>query len=386
MNIDFVRSRFIKHFDGTTGELYASPGRINLIGEHTDYNNGFVFPGAVNKGIIAELKPNGTDKVKAYSIDEKDYVEFGLNEEDAPRASWAKYIFGVCREMIKRGVDVKGFNTAFAGDVPLGAGMSSSAALESTYAYALNDMFGDNKIDKFELAKVGQATAHNYVGVKCGIMDQFASVFGKEGSLIRLDCRSLEYSYFPFDPKGYKLVLLNTCVKHTLVGSPYNDRRLSCEHVAEVIKEKYPEVESLRDANLDMLEEVKEQLKPEDYSRAKYVIGEVQRVLDVCDALEAGDYETVGKKMYETHFGLSKDYEVSCEELDFLVDVAIDCNVTGARMMGGGFGGCTINLVKEELYELFIEEAEKKYMEKYGKTPKVYDVVIGDGSRKLVVE
>ena len=386
MNIDFVRSRFIKHFDGTTGELYASPGRINLIGEHTDYNNGFVFPGAVNKGIIAELKPNGTDKVKAYSIDEKDYVEFGLNEEDAPRASWAKYIFGVCREMIKRGVDVKGFNTAFAGDVPLGAGMSSSAALESTYAYALNDMFGDNKIDKFELAKVGQATEHNYVGVKCGIMDQFASVFGKEGSLIRLDCRSLEYSYFPFDPKGYKLVLLNTCVKHTLVGSPYNDRRLSCEHVAEVIKEKYPEVESLRDANLDMLEEVKEQLKPEDYSRAKYVIGEVQRVLDVCDALEAGDYETVGKKMYETHFGLSKDYEVSCEELDFLVDVAIDCNVTGARMMGGGFGGCTINLVKEELYELFIEEAEKKYMEKYGKAPKVYDVVIGDGSCKLVVE
>ena len=247
-------------------------------------------------------------------------------------------------------------------------------------------MFGDNKIDKFELAKVGQATEHNYVGVKCGIMDQFASVFGKEGSLIRLDCRSLEYSYFPFDPKGYKLVLLNTCVKHALVGSPYNDRRLSCEHVAEVIKEKYPEVESLRDANFDMLEEVKEQLKPEDYSRAKYVIGEVQRVLDVCDALEAGDYETVGKKMYETHFGLSKDYEVSCEELDFLVDVAIDCNVTGARMMGGGFGGCTINLVKEELYELFIEEAEKKYIEKYGKSPKVYDVVIGDGSRKLVVE
>ena len=386
MNIDFVRSRFIKHFDGTTGELYASPGRINLIGEHTDYNNGFVFPGAVNKGIIAELKPNGTDKVKAYSIDEKDYVEFGLNEEDAPRASWAKYIFGVCREMIKRGVEVKGFNTAFAGDVPLGAGMSSSAALESTYAFALNDMFGDNKIDKFELAKVGQATEHNYVGVKCGVMDQCASVGGKEGSLIRLDCRSLEYSYFPFNPKGYKLVLLNTCVKHALVGSPYNDRRLSCERVAEVIKAKYPEVDSLRDANFDMLEEVKDQLKAEDYGRAKYVIGEVQRVLDVCDALEAGDYETVGKKMYETHFGLSKDYEVSCEELDFLVDVAIDCNVTGSRMMGGGFGGCTINLVKDELYELFIEEAEKRYKEKYGKSPKVYEVVIGDGSRKLVVE
>ena len=285
--------------------------------------------------------------------------------------------------MIKRGVDVKGFNTAFAGDVPLGAGMSSSAALESTYAYALNDLFGDNKVDKFELAKVGQATEHNYVGVNCGIMDQFASVFGKAGSLIRLDCRSLEYQYFPFKPQGYKLVLLNTCVKHELVGSPYNERRLSCERVAEVIKAKHPEVESLRDASFEMLEEVKAELKPEDYSRAKYVIGEVVRVLDVCAALEAGDYETVGKKMYETHFGLSKDYEVSCEELDFLVDIAIDCGVTGSRMMGGGFGGCTINLVKEELYEIFIAEAEKRYNEKYGKAPKVYDVVIGDGSRKI---
>jgi galactokinase len=383
MDIEFVRSRFIKHFDGTTGSVYASPGRINLIGEHTDYNNGFVFPGAVNKGIIAELKPNGTDKVCAYSIDEKDYVEFGLNEEDCPRASWAKYIFGVCREMIKRGVPVKGFNTAFAGDVPLGAGMSSSAALESTYAYALNDLYGENKIDKFELAKVGQATEHNYVGVKCGIMDQFASVFGKAGSLIRLDCRSLEYQYFPFKPQGYKLVLLNTCVKHELAGSPYNERRLSCEHVAEVIKSKHPEIESLRDANFEMLEEVKAELKAEDYNRAKYVIGEVERVLDVCNALEAGDYETVGKKMYETHFGLSKDYQVSCEELDYLVDIAIDCGVTGARMMGGGFGGCTINLVKEELYDIFIAEAEKRYKEQYGKLPKVYDVVIGDGSRKL---
>lgn len=383
MEIEYVRSRFIKHFDGTTGAVYASPGRINLIGEHTDYNNGFVFPGAIDKGMIAEIKPNGSDKVRAYSIDYKDYVEFGLEEKDCPRTSWAKYIFGVCREMIKRGVPVKGFNTAFAGDVPLGAGMSSSAALESTFAFALNDLFGDNKIDKFELAKVGQATEHNYCGVMCGIMDQFASVFGKAGSLIRLDCRSLEYAYFPFNPIGYKLVLLDTVVKHALVGSPYNDRRLSCEHVAAVIKTKYPQVDSLRDANFDMLEEVKAELKPEDYNRAKFVIGEVKRVLDVCDALEKGDYETVGKKMYETHYGLSKDYEVSCEELDFLVDVAVECGVTGSRMMGGGFGGCTINLVKEELYDAFIEKALAAYKDKYGKQAKVYEVVISDGSRKL---
>ena len=239
MDIEFVRSRFIKHFDGTTGSVYASPGRINLIGEHTDYNGGFVFPGAVDKGMIIEIKPNGEDKVKAYSIDLKDYVEFGLNEEDAPRASWARYIFGVCREMIKRGVDVKGFNTAFAGDVPLGAGMSSSAALESAYAYAINDLFGENKIDKFELAKVGQATEHNYIGVKCGIMDQFASVFGKEGSLMRLDCRSLEYQYFPFKPEGYRLVLVDSVVKHELASSAYNKRRESCENVVKAIAKKH---------------------------------------------------------------------------------------------------------------------------------------------------
>jgi len=384
MDIEFVRSRFIKHHDGTTGSVYASPGRINLIGEHTDYNGGFVFPGAVDKGMIIEIKPNGTDLVKAYSIDLKDYVEFGLNEEDAPRASWARYIFGVCREMIKRGVDVKGFNTAFAGDVPLGAGMSSSAALESAYAYALNDLFGDNKIDKFELAKVGQATEHNYIGVKCGIMDQFASVFGKEGSLMRLDCRSLEYQYFPFKPEGYRLVLVDSVVKHELASSAYNKRRQSCENAVAAIAKKHEGVEFLRDCTLDMLAEVKEEISAEDYMRAEYVIEEIQRVLDVCDALEKGDYETVGQKMYETHHGMSKKYEVSCEELDFLNDVAFDCGVTGSRVMGGGFGGCTINLVKNELYETFITTAKERFKEKFGRSPKVYDVVISDGSRKLL--
>ncbi len=382
MDIEFVRSRFIKHFDGSTGSVYASPGRINLIGEHTDYNGGFVFPGAIDKGMIAELKVNGTDKVRAYSIDLKDYVEFGLNEEDAPRTSWARYIFGVCREIIKRGGKIKGFNTAFAGDVPLGAGMSSSAALESTYAYALNDMF-DCGIDKFELAKIGQATEHNYCGVKCGIMDQFASVFGKEGSLIRLDCRSLEYQYFPFNPQGYRLVLLDSVVKHELASSAYNDRRKSCENAVAAIQKYHPEVEFLRDADMAMLDEVKAEISAEDYMRAEYVIGEVQRVLDVCDALERGDYETVGQKMYETHYGMSKQYEVSCEELDFLNDLAKECGVTGSRVMGGGFGGCTINLVKDDLYEPFIAKAKEEYKKKYGRFPKVYDVVISDGARKL---
>jgi galactokinase len=383
LTIEDVRSRFIKHFDGSTGNVYAAPGRINLIGEHTDYNNGFVFPGAVEQGIIAEVKPNGTRFVDAYSIDLKDRAKFSLDDEKGPTATWARYIYGVCREMMALGVPVEGFNTAFSGDVPLGAGMSSSAALESTYAYALNDLWGDNKIEKMELAKVGQRTEHKYVGVNCGIMDQAISVLGKKGSLMRLDCRSGEYEYFPWNPKGYQLVLVNSCVKHELVGSPYNERRLQCEHVAEVIGKKHPEVASLRDASFEMLEEVKDQITDTEYNRAKYVIGEVVRVLNVCDALQKDDYETVGQMMYETHYGLSKEYEVSCEELDYLNDIAKEEGVTGSRIMGGGFGGCTINLIATELVDNFKKVVSEKFAAKYGKKPIIIDVVIGDGARKL---
>lgn len=366
----------------TEGSFFASPGRINLIGEHTDYNGGFVFPGAVDKGMIAEIKPNGTGTVRAYALDLSDYAEFGLTEEAAPKASWARYIFGVCREIIKRGGNIQGFDTVFAGDVPLGAGMSSSAALESTFAFALNELFALG-IDKFELAKIGQSTEHNYCGVKCGIMDQFASVFGKAGSLIRLDCRSLEYKYYPFNPVGYKLVLVDSVVKHELASSAYNKRRQSCENVVAAIRRNHPQVEFLRDATMEMLSEVKADISAEDYMRAEYVIEEIQRVLDVCDALEHGDYETVGAKMYATHHGMSKLYEVSSEELDFLNDIAKECGVTGSRVMGGGFGGCTINLVKEELYDHFIQTAVSAYKEKYGREPKIYDVVISDGARHL---
>ena len=384
LKIDDIRSRFIEHFDGSTGSVYASPGRVNLIGEHTDYNGGFVFPGAVQQGIMAEIKPNGTRKVRAYSIDLKDYVEFSLDDEKGPSASHFRYIFGVCREMMKLGVPVQGFNTAFAGDVPLGAGMSSSAALESTFAFAINDLFGENKVDKFTLAKVGQATEHHFLGVNCGIMDQFASVFGRKGSLIRLDCRSLQYKYFPFDPVGYKLVLLNSCVKHELASSAYNQRRKSCENVVAVMKKHWADVDTLRDADFDMLNNVKAEVSEEDFMRAKYVIGEKYRVYEVSVALEEGDYDAVGKKMFETHYGLSKEYEVSCPELDFLNEVAKSCGVTGSRIIGGGFGGCTINLVSDDLYENFIATAKKSYLEKFGKEPVVIDVVIGDGSRKLV--
>jgi len=376
-----IQEKF-KTLFGEEGEMFASAGRINLIGEHTDYNGGYVFPGAIDKGIMAEIKPNGTDKVHAFSLDYDEYCEFGLNEEDKPVQAWADYIFGVCRETIKRGGKVSGFNTVFAGDVPLGAGLSSSAALESTFAYAINYLF-DNKIDKFELAKIGQATEHNYCGVNCGIMDQFASIFGKKGSLMLLNCKTLEHKYYPFDPEGYKVVLIDSCVKHSLASSAYNKRRESCENACAAIRKNHPEVEFLSDAKRLWLEEVKGEIPEEDFLRAEYVIGEVQRVLDVCDALERGDYETVGEMMYQTHFGLSKLYEVSCEELDFLNHLARKCDVTGSRVMGGGFGGCTINLVKEELYEDFIKTAVDQFTAKFGHSPKVYDVVVSDGARKL---
>ena len=372
-----ITTTFAGRFGGE-GTLYASAGRINLIGEHTDYNGGFVFPGAIDKVIMADIRPNDTDKVRVYSIDIDDYAEFGLNEADAPQQSWARYIFGVCREIIKRGGKVEGFDAVFAGNVPLGAGLSSSAALESCFAFALNDLFNGNSIDKFELARIGQSTEHNYCGVNCGIMDQFASVFGKKDHLMRLDCRSMEYEYFPFKADDYTLVLVDSVVKHELADSPYNKRRASCERVAKRLG-----IETLRDADHAMLDAINSDITAEDYFRAKFVIEEKERVLEVCDALVKNDFETVGRCMYETHRGLSKDYEVSCEELDYLNDIAKECGVTGSRIMGGGFGGCTINLVKNDLLDSFIATAKERFNEKYGHEPKIYEVIISDGARKL---
>ena len=372
-----INDKFLSFF-GKTGAVYASSGRINLIGEHTDYNGGFVFPGAIDKVIMAEILPNGTDQVNVFSRDINEEAHFGLNEDDAPSQSWACYIFGVCREILKRGGIVKGFDAVFAGNVPLGAGLSSSAALESCFAFAMNDLFNDNGIDKFELARIGQSTEHNYCGVNCGIMDQFASVMGQKGKLMRLDCRSMEFEYFPFESEDYELVLVDSRVKHELADSPYNKRRQSCERVAKRLG-----LETLRDATLEMLGNILPDITAEDYFRAKFVIEEKERVLAVCEALNAGDFETVGKKMYETHEGLSKDYAVSCEELDFLNEIAKECGVTGSRIMGGGFGGCTINLVRKGLTEAFVNTARERFSEKYGHEPMVYPVVISDGARKV---
>lgn len=386
MNKDIVIHDFDLHFGSTTeGAMYFAPGRINLIGEHTDYNGGFVFPGAVQQGIVLKMRPNGGRMVRLWASDLKKGCTFDLDDQSGPEEVHFRYVYGVVREMMLRGVKVEGFDAVYSGDVPLGAGMSSSAALECCFAYALNDLFGgqpsSKRLDPMELARVGQATEHKYVGTMCGIMDQFISVHGREGSLVRLDCRSGEYEYFPWHPEGYRLVLVNSCVKHELVGSPYNDRRRSCEHVARLAG-----VETLRDCTWEQLEGLKNQISDEDYMRARYVLGEYDRVMAVCDALQKDDYETVGQQMYLTHEGLSKDYEVSCEEIDFLVEEARRCGVTGSRIMGGGFGGCTINLVKDERYDAFVAEVQRSYRERFGVECKVIPVVIGDGARKLKIE
>ncbi|MFI3320813.1 MAG: galactokinase [Rikenellaceae bacterium] len=372
-----VQEAFEAKFGGR-GLLYAAPGRINLIGEHTDYNEGFVLPGAIDMGITATIRPNETNTVRAYAVDLDEYATFEIGQSELPEQSWLRYIYGVCCEVIKRGGKVMGFETAFSGDLPAGGGLSSSAALESVFGFAISDLFNEGSIDRFELAKIGQATEHNYCGVKCGIMDQFASLFGKKNHLIRLDCRSMEYEYFPFESDDYRLVLINSCVKHELSGSPYNKRRESCERVAKELG-----VPSLRGVLLAQVEELKDKISDEDFHRAKYVVGEEQRVLAACEALIQGDFETVGEQMYATHEGLSKDYEVSCEELDFLAEVAKECGVTGCRMMGGGFGGCTINLVRKDLHDSFVETVVARFQEKYGIKAGVIDVNISEGARRL---
>ena len=376
IDTNILQQEFAKQFGGS-GTAYAAPGRINLIGEHTDYNGGFVFPGAVDKGISAIIRPNGSSKVNLYAVDLHHACTFNTSDATGPETTHFRYVYGVVRELMSAGVGVEGFDAVYGGDVPLGAGMSSSAALECCFAMALNDLFAGN-LGRMDLARIGQATEHKYVGVKCGIMDQFASMHGRQGSLMRLDCRNGDFQYFPWHPDGYRLVLINSCVKHELVGSPYNDRRASCERVARLAG-----VETLRDCTWDKLDSLKTKLVDEDYRRARYVLGEADRVLAVSDALGRADYEEVGRQMYLTHEGLSRDYEVSCPELDFLVDEARRLGLTGARLMGGGFGGCTINLVQTCLYEPFLAEVQQSYRSRFGIDCKPIPVVISDGARKL---
>ena len=384
MDIEFVRSRFIKHFDGETGNIYASPGRINLIGEHTDYNGGFVFPGAVEQGIMAEIRPNGQKSVNVYSIDLKDMAHFTLDDPEGPKATWARYIYGICREMIDRGVDVKPFNAAFAGDVPLGAGMSSSAALESCFAFALNDLFGDNKVSKWDLVLAGQATEHKYIGVNCGIMDQFAIAMGKAGHAIFLDTATLKYEYAPIKLENAKIVISCSNKKRGLGDSKYNERRSECEKALAELQ-KVVSIDALGDLTEAQFEEHKDAIKEEVcVRRAKHAVYENQRTIKAVEALKNNDVALFGKLMNESHVSLRDDYEVTGIELDTLVEEAwkID-GVIGSRMTGAGFGGCTVSIVKDEAVDTFIKEVGAAYEKKIGYAADFYVVEIGDGPVKL---
>ena len=376
-----IENIFKKAFpEATEPIIVRSPGRINLIGEHTDYNNGFVLPAAIDKEALIAMSLRDDDEIHLYAFDlnEKFTIRIG-DLKPIGDTNWPNYMLGVVAQFVKKDVILSGFNAVLTSDIPMGAGLSSSAAVECATAFALNELFKTG-FDKITLVKMAQLAEHEYAGVRCGIMDQFASMFGEENKVIRLDCQSLAYEYFPLEMTGLSIVLLDTNVKHSLASSEYNVRRQQCETGVTLIQNNYPEVKSLRDADMKMVNEC---ISPDNiiYARCKYVVEEKQRLLDACAALEKNDTKTFGEKMFATHDGLSKEYEVSCKELDFLVDeVRNNENVLGARMMGGGFGGCTINLVKESAVDDLINTITPVYKEKMGLDLKTYIVSLKKGT------
>ena len=345
--------------------VVKSPGRINIIGEHTDYNEGFVLPTAIDKAIYVALGKRDDQEIHLYAADFKESFRTDLQSLAPTDKGWPNYILGVVNQLVERGLPLTGFNLFIDGDVPLGAGLSSSAAVECAVGYGLNNLY-DLGLDRVEIAKIGQLAEHTYAGVKCGIMDQFASILSKAGNVVKLDCRDLSYSYVPLELGDYEVVLLNTNVKHSLASSAYNDRRQSCETAVALIQEKYPEVNSLRDVTMDMLLELVKPVNDDSFIKGKFVIEENERLNKACDALIAGDIPALGEQLFLAHDALSNEYEVSCKELDFLVDQAKKkAEVVGARMMGGGFGGCTINIVKKGYGKQWAEELAPLYQEAF---------------------
>lgn len=363
--------------------IIRSPGRINLIGEHTDYNMGFVLPAAINKSIYLGINKRNDQKIKIHSLDLQDDFESSIDRIESSGKLWPDYLLGVIEQIQKKHNIPFGFNIVFGGDIPPGAGLSSSAALECAMAFGLNTIFNLH-YEKIELVKLAQAAENEFVGVKCGIMDQFASMFGKKNHLVQLDCRSLDYNLVPFNTKGFKIVLFDTRVKHSLASSAYNERREQCEAGVKMIQKYFPEVKSLRDATEEMLLHCVKSIDQLVYNRCSFVVAEIKRLQEACQDLEKNDLKSFGKRMFETHEGLKSLYEVSCDELDILVDlVKNESNVIGARMMGGGFGGCTINLVKDDGIDDFIEKISAAYLAKTGARMLVYVVDIENGTEIL---
>lgn len=377
-----IRECFKEKFKANP-QLFKSPGRINLIGEHTDYNEGFVLPASIDKAIYFAIAPNNLNKFRFFAFDLSECFETEISEIKPVKVAWANFLLGVIAQFIKVTKKVPGFDCVFGGDVPLGAGMSSSAAIECGLAFAINNIFHFN-FPKLDLVKFSQKAEHEYAGVQCGIMDQFAVMFGKENKVIKLDCRSLEYEYFPFSMENHLLVLVNTGVKHSLASSEYNNRRVQCEEGVKLLQEFDPLIKSLRDVSLELLEKHKSDFDPITYKRCNYVVKENKRLEYACGALASSDYNLFGQYMYGSHEGLKKNYEVSCKELDALVKLAKNSKgVLGARMMGGGFGGCTINLIERSYVHSFEKYIAENYKTPDGKNPEIYKVVIEDGTKLM---
>jgi len=360
----------------------ASPGRINLIGEHTDYNQGFVMPSAIDKKIHFKFRKNDSENsARIYSETFETYVEFDLNKISKSNNSWENYLLGVIDEIQKSGKKLKGFDCIINSELPIGAGISSSAALECGFAGGLNSLFSLN-LSQMEIVKLSQRAENNFVGNNCGIMDQYASVMSRKDHFIKLDCQSLEAEFIPAEIHNCKLLLLNTNVSHNLADSEYNTRRQECENAVVIIQQKYPEVKSLRQVTFEILEEFKEKIGATGLKRCRYVLEENKRVQETEKALRSGDLKALGELMYASHRGLQHQYEVSCPELDFLVDFSEDKSfIYGSRMMGGGFGGCTINLIETDKIEVYFEEVKKAYQEKFNITPTAITVVPDEGTQ-----
>ncbi|WP_234573440.1 galactokinase [Rhodohalobacter sp. 614A] len=375
-----VKREFQNRFDDDY-ILINSPGRVNLIGEHTDYNDGFVLPAAVNKQIYLAISDNHSDKAKLFSVDLDDYWEADITKPLVKsEKGWPNYLLGVVDQLQHHGYEVSGFDCAFGGDIPIGAGMSSSAALEGAVLYGLTELF-ELDISPEDMAKIAQKAENEFVGVQCGIMDQFVSLNGKEDHAMKLDCRSLEYEFYPFKFDDIHIVLCDTQVQRELVSSEYNIRRSQCEEGVKVLQQFDSSIQNLRDVSLSFLQSHQKELDPVVYKRCKYVIEENQRVLDACKDLNNEDLVSFGQRMYASHMGLKDEYEVSCKELDILVEEARSIEgVYGSRMMGGGFGGCTINLVEDSHLASFKKQIAERYHERTGKETKIYQAKVSGGT------
>ncbi|MEJ2634040.1 MAG: galactokinase [Calditrichia bacterium] len=377
--LDIIKKKFEEIYK-TEPLLVRSPGRVNLIGEHTDYNEGFVLPAAVNKAIYFAISKRNDGMIKIYSKDFNEYFDGSVTNIQKSGKGWPNYLLGIVEQLTKNEFEISGFNCVFGGDIPIASGMSSSAAIEGGLIFALSELY-NLKLEKINLVKMAQAAENQFVGVQCGIMDQFINIFGQSKKVLKLDCRSLDYELYPFERDDLRIVLCDTQVRRELAGSEYNVRRKQCESGVHLLKKIYPRINSLRDVTVDLLYAHKKEFDPLIYKRCEYVVKENDRVVQACSDLERNDFQSFGQKMLASHEGLKNDYEVSSTELDILVESARKINgVLGARMMGAGFGGCTINLVKEDALNNFIEEITPVFIKKLNVNPKIYVTKIEAGT------